>query len=199
MQETEQLIPLHFRQSDDYLSSDEDEPTNENINKLSFQCIGSIKDEPIGSKPPMKITGLLFETDSISFREPLDMDCEIVQGHETSRCDRVYVIPNRTERGKLLFSHSNLFIYCNTKVSHSFMYDDVCKIFSSREISQYTMITYTQGTLKEIWEICLLSLEDTKKISKEKLQEFINCFYRPHTLILILDCPQSIYLWIPSY
>jgi hypothetical protein len=235
--EEEQLIPLHFCQSDDSLPSHDESLSSDNnhnnhnihesdqmikdkeqinecdlmiednnnnkgmIEQISFQHIGSIADEPMGSIAPMKITGLLFETDTISFREPLHIDCEFVKGHGTSKCDRVYVIPNtrRTERGKLLFSHSNLFIYCNTKVSHLFMYDDVCKIFSSREISPYTMITYTKGHLKEIWEVCLLSLEDTKQIPKEKLEEFINCFYKPHTLILILDCPESIYLWIPSY
>ena len=146
------------------------------------------------TEEPVRAAGVVFTQGKFTFQRNSQMICHATKGHFKYQCTHVHVKPRQCEehnRYRVFFNESKLSIYCDSKISKIFVKDDIAKVYSSSKVDLHM---YQKGMNCGFWEVAIISTRDTKSYSDEDLLQF----HRPHCLILVLDCPQSLFFCFPS-
>jgi hypothetical protein len=137
-----------------------------------------------------------------TFSTQITIPCQRIPRVPEKPCSHVFVKPMINCSQEILYYDGMLRIYSNVKRSRMFVKDDINEMYpaqSQRQMPQNGRMVDIHGHYHKVGE--KYGFHEVIIISTREYPGFLIddpvAIHRPHCLILVLDCPQSIFLTFP--
>jgi len=135
-----------------------------------------------------------LDAGKFKFRPPTHIPCYRMPNHLDTVCTKVSIIPMDKTCGHCIYYHeSTLIMYCKVRMPLIFTRDQISRIFSPSDPNRFDLHTHKRGTNTRFNEVIIISIRDNPSFSQQDLLRL----HKPHCLLLVLDCPQSLFFHFP--
>ncbi len=155
-----------------------------------------------GQNVNLRVVRVACTLGKFTFSNQLSIPCQRIPFEKERCCSHVFVKPMINGKQEIIYDEYILRIYSDVRESIMMVNDCICEMYPARSqikiprngrMVHVDMHTFKHGSNRCLYEVIIIS---RREYPRATLDDFL-AIHRPHCLILILDCPQSLFITFP--